>query len=220
MAAALDGGELPGEVGHGVVGRLARADVVEGPGAHDVEPLCLGVLMAHKIRGGFTRRVRAGRTQERTFIVGLVRRLGVAVDQPAAHVEDPGPAAPAEDGIVERSRHRQVAGPGRVGFLERSAGVGIARQVVNVLRLHFTKDVFDAGAVPHVAGPERHAPRQMLPFDRPLRSPADAEQLDVPPRQQRLGQVAARETGCASDKDTHKPSLVSGQWSVVSGACS
>src|SRR5262249_45077423 len=81
LPAQLDGGELLGEVGHRKLGRLPRADVVERPGPHHVEARGPRHLIAEQVGRRLARRVRRRRPRQAALVVGLLGRLGVAVDQ-------------------------------------------------------------------------------------------------------------------------------------------
>src|SRR5262245_38224495 len=106
--------------------------MVEGPDTDDVEAGRASVLVTRQVGGGLAGGVGTGRPQGRVLVLGLLGLVSVAVDHTAADVQDAGPAAPADDRVVEAARGSQVACPRSVGFAEGLADVGIAGQVIDL----------------------------------------------------------------------------------------
>src|SRR5262249_4595744 len=152
----------PRPVGDGVMRLLPGPDVVEGSGPDYVQSRIDRVLEAGQVGGGLAGGVGIGGSERTVLVPGSARRIAVAVDQAAAHVEDSGPASPANHGVVQRPGGVQVAGPGSVGLVGRFAGVGVAGQVVDLLGPGPAQDLFDGGGRAEIAGVQLDFSRQVL----------------------------------------------------------
>src|SRR5207244_8447938 len=95
------------------------------------------------------------------------------------------------------------------------ARVGVAGQMVDLLRLNFAQERFETETIAQITAPQNDALRQVPQLGRPLSSPARAEQLDAALFEQRLCQVAAREPGNSGQQNTHGSSTIRSPSSVV-----
>ena len=97
-------------------------------------------------------------------------------------------------GVVEASRSRQIALPRRFRLVKGAAHVGITHQVIDLLGLHRTQNLFQCFARANVALVQFHSIGQMCPDLGPYGSTSDADDAMVALREQCLGQMAAGKT--------------------------
>src|SRR5439155_21637844 len=125
------------------------------------------VLIAHQVRGGLAGGVGAGWPKRRKLIVSLVRVLPVAVDDPASHIQNPRPAARTQYEVIKATCSSQIARPGILHLPERSPRVGVAGQMVDLLRLDFAQNGLETRAVAQIAATQNDPLGQVPQLGRP-----------------------------------------------------
>ena len=109
--------------------------------------------------------------------------------------------------VVEVARRREVRLPCGVGLAQRLRRAGIAGEVENLIGAATADHGGRHDGIAQVARDEVHALSEVAGLVGPVRISAQPHDLDVATAAQRLGEVAARESGRSGDEHSlwHRP---------------